>query len=133
MIRKLKDSILLTESTRAKLKLTFSPTTKIGPWDTLSQAIHNINKCINSKEIIKKLPKILINLIDYDKFSIIFPDKVLYKTLNIKETNMSSEGGVNIERVYHNGVWVKVLSIVGCPCSMPAFNNLTELIVGRRK
>eukprot|EP00826_Nyctotherus_ovalis_P008190 TRINITY_DN12113_c0_g6_i2.p3 TRINITY_DN12113_c0_g6~~TRINITY_DN12113_c0_g6_i2.p3 ORF type:complete len:120 (-),score=36.30 TRINITY_DN12113_c0_g6_i2:877-1236(-) len=119
------------------MNLTLSPSRKVHKkqerWDALSQAIQNITKCVSQKDIVKKLPKIVQGLIDYDKFSIIFPDSPFYKTLNIKETSLPNESGLTVERAYHNGVWVKVISAFGYPCSAPAFASLAELLMGRRK
>lgn len=136
VIRRLKDSAFLTESPRAKMSLTLSPSHKVRRkqerWDALSQAIQSITKCVSQKDIIRKLPKVIQGLIDYDRLSLIFPDSVFYKALNVGE-GLPSEGGLAGERAFHGGVWVKVVSAAGCPCSAPAFNSLAELLVGRRK
>jgi hypothetical protein len=107
-------------TTKIKLKESH----KLEKWDALFQAMTVVLKCKNYKTVIKELPKLLENLIEYDKFSILIISK--HFDLDFSEDLISG-------KVFFNGMWYKILSTHNHPCSKPQFSTLTQLIAGKKK
>lgn len=106
---------------------------KMDRLDLLYQAMQKVSKFKTFKDIVNALPAMLETLIYFDKLAIIVPDMKFFNTLGFKEDNTTNEHGLSVGRMYHNGMWLKILTARTHPCSKPMFRNLNQLLLGRKR
>jgi len=104
---------------------------KIEALDTLYKSLTKLSKCRTHKELFIKLPKILSNLISFDKMSIIVISNKLAGIFEAKD--VKGEGVIKIRDMFYNGIWIKVLNIGNFPFSNPQFNSLGQILIGKKR
>ena len=126
----IKFSIKCQKASNANLKL--KEFKRVEKWDSLYKGISKVSKSKNIKDLINNLPKIIENLIGFDKFSLILVDPIIEEHLNISDTGSPRRDGLTIGKAFINGRWLKLLSMIAYPCSRPQFSTFTQLAVGRK-
>ena len=81
----------------------------------------------------EKLPELLANTIEFNRFSILLTNKDFENLLNLSDSNTSKKTNLIVSRIFFNGSWFKILSVGNYPCSKPQFTTLRQLTIGHKK
>lgn len=104
-------------------------TKRIEVWDNLYQALTKLGKSKTHKELFTLLPKVLSNLISFDKISLILFNERIISLFDSEGEN----DGLRIRKMFHNGGWIKVLNTNIFPLSNPQFQSIGEILIGKKR